>query len=103
MPAYVLAMVEILQPERYPEYAPMAARAVEAFGGRYIARGGRQEALEGEWSPKRIAMIEFENMEKAKAWWNSEQYREAKALRQAIARTTLLVVEGLENKPASEK
>ena len=99
MPAYILALVEILQPERYTEYAPMAAKAVEAFGGRYIVRGGRQEVLEGEWNPKRIALIEFENMEKAKAWWNSEQYREAKALRQSIARSTLLAVEGFENKP----
>ena len=103
MPAYVLAMVEILQPERYPEYAPMAARAVEAFGGRYIARGGKVEALEGEWSSKRIALIEFENTEKAKAWWSSEQYREAKALRQAIARTTLLVLDGLEDKSRPRK
>lgn len=98
MPAYILAIVEILQPERYPEYAPMAKRAVEAFGGRYIARGGQMEVLEGELGKRRIALIEFESMEKAKAWWNSEQYREAKALRQSIARSTLLVVEGLPDK-----
>ena len=98
MPAYILAIVEILQPERYPEYAPMAAKAVAEFGGRYIARGGKVEALEGEWSPKRIALIEFENLEKAKAWWHSEQYRDAKALRQQIARTTLLAVDGLPQK-----
>src|SRR5579871_5143101 len=101
MPAYVIALVEIMQRERYPEYAAMASRAVESFGGRYIARGGRMEVLEGDLAQRRIALIEFDNLEKAKAWWNSEQYREAKALRQAIARTTLLAVEGLE-KPSSQ-
>lgn len=96
MPAFVIAMVEILQPERYPEYKEIATRSVAAHGGRYIARGGRVDALEGEWQPRRIAMIEFENMERARAWWASEEYREGKALRQAIAKTTLLVVEGTE-------
>jgi uncharacterized protein (DUF1330 family) len=48
MPAYVIALVEILQPERYPEYKEKAQQAVESFGGRYIARGGRVEVLEGK-------------------------------------------------------
>lgn len=96
MPAYVIAMVEILQPERYPEYKEIATRTVAAHGGRYIARGGRTEALEGEWQPKRIVILEFENMERARAWWASEEYREGKALRQAITKSTLLLVEGTE-------
>jgi len=96
MPAYVIAMVEILQPERYPEYKEIATRTVAAHGGRYIARGGRTEALEGEWQPKRIVILEFENMERARAWWASEEYREGKALRQAITKSTLLLVEGME-------
>lgn len=96
MPAYVIALVEILQPERYPEYKEHASRAIVAFGGRYIVRGGRVEVLEGEWAPKRTVILEFDNMERARAWWNSEEYREGKALRQAIARSTLLLVEGVE-------
>ena len=96
MPAYVIALVEILQPERYPEYKELAQRAVAAFGGRYIARGGRVEVLEGEWEPKRTVILEFDNMERAKAWWDSEHYREGKALRQSITRSTLLLVEGVE-------
>lgn len=96
MPAFVIAMVEILQPERYPEYKEIATRTVAAHGGRYIARGGRTEALEGEWQPKRIVILEFENMERARAWWASEEYREGKALRQAITKSTLLLVEGME-------
>jgi uncharacterized protein (DUF1330 family) len=96
MPAYAIALVEILQPERYPEYKEKAQKAVEAFDGRYIARGGRAEVLEGEWQPRRVVILEFPNMGRAREWWSSEQYREAKALRQAIAQSTILLVEGLE-------
>ena len=96
MPAYVIALVEVLDPTRYPEYKEIAQRAVAAFGGRYIARGGRVEVLEGEWEPKRTVILEFDNMERAKAWWESELYREGKALRQSITRSTLLLVEGVE-------
>ncbi len=96
MPAYVIALVEILQPERYPEYKEHASRAVAAFGGRYIARGGRVEVLEGDWEPKRTVILEFANMERARAWWSSEEYREGKALRQSITRSTLVLVEGVE-------
>ena len=95
MPAYVIALVEILQAERYPEYKELAQRAVSAFGGRYIARGGSVEVLEGQWDPKRTVILEFDDMDRARAWWNSEQYREGKALRQSIARSTMLLVEGV--------
>ena len=95
MPAYVIALVEILQPERYPEYKEIASRAVAAFGGRYIARGGAVECLEGEWTPRRTVILEFPSMERARQWWNSEHYREGKALRQAIARSTLVLVDGV--------
>ena len=98
MPAYVIGFIEILQPERYSEYKEMAQRAVSAFGGRYIARGGSVEVLEGQWDPKRTVIMEFDNMDRARAWWNSEHYREGKALRQSIARSTLLLVEGVEQK-----
>jgi len=96
MPAYAIALVEVLQPERYPEYKEKAQNAVAAFGGRYIARGGRVEVLEGEWEPRRTVILEFPTMDRAREWWNSEQYREGKALRQAIARSTILLVEGVE-------
>ena len=98
MPAYVIGFAEILQPERYPEYKELAQRAVSAFGGRYIARGGNVEVLEGQWDPKRTVIMEFDNLDRARAWWESEQYREGKALRQSIARSTMLLVEAVEQK-----
>jgi len=58
-------------------------------------RGGRTETLEGSWSPERFVVLEFDSVERAREWWASEEYAEAKALRQAIARTEMIIVEGV--------
>jgi len=58
-------------------------------------RGGATETLEGTWSPQRFVIVEFASRAQAKAWWGSPQYAEAKALRQATARTQMIVAEGL--------
>jgi len=66
-----------------------------AYGGRFVVRGGATETLEGDWSPQRLVIVEFPSVEQAKAWWASSEYAEAKALRQATARTQMLVVAGV--------
>lgn len=95
MPAYVLVEVEIVDKDRYETYKQLAANAIRAHGGRYLARGGKVEALEGAWPEKRLVVLEFPSVEKAKAWWNSPEYAEAKAVRQSCANTRLIVAEGL--------
>lgn len=95
MPAYIVVEVEVLDPQRYESYKAMVPPSLEAFGGRFVVRGGKVETLEGDWSPKRFVMVEFPSVEKAKAWWASEGYAEAKALRQATAKTQMIVVEGV--------
>jgi uncharacterized protein (DUF1330 family) len=60
-----------------------------------VARGGEVTTLEGTWSPKRLVILKFPSVDQAKAWWNSPEYAEAKALRQAVARTQMIVVAGL--------
>ncbi len=62
--------------------------------GEILIRGGRLENLEGDWEPKRFVMIRFDSVEQAKRWWDSDEYREARDLRQAIAETKMIVVEG---------
>lgn len=95
MAAYVIAQVDVTDPERYVEYRKMVPASVEAYGGKFIARGGKAEVLEGEKQlPERLVIIEFESMERAKAWWASEEYREAKTLRQATSNGTLFLVDG---------
>jgi uncharacterized protein (DUF1330 family) len=95
MPAYILAEVEVLDKERYETYKQMVPASLAVYGGKFIVRGGRTETLEGTWSPKRLVVLEFPSVEQAKAWWGSSEYAEAKALRQAIARTEMIVVEGV--------
>ena len=95
MPAYVVVEVEVQDKERYETYKQMVPPSLAAYGGRFIVRGGAAETLEGEWSPKRLVILEFPSAEQAKAWWGSKEYAEAKALRQATARTQMIVVEGV--------
>ncbi len=96
MPAYVFVSIEITDPQRYPDYIRVAPESIRRYGGRYLARGGRAEALEGDWAPHRVVVLEFESLQRAKQWWASEEYRAPKALRQACARTRMIAVEGLD-------
>ena len=95
MPAYVLVDIEVRDPETYEKYKALAPPAIAAHGGRYLARGGRTEVLEGSWSPRRAVILEFPSLEQAKAWWASPEYAEGKALRQSCATTDMIVVEGV--------
>ena len=95
MSAYVVVEIEVLDPERYETYKQLAPPSIAQYGGRYVARGGQVETLEGTWSPKRLVILEFPSVDQAKAWWNSAEYAQAKALRQAASRTQMIVVEGL--------
>jgi uncharacterized protein (DUF1330 family) len=94
MPAYVVADIDVHDPQKYEEYKRTATPTAQEFGGRYIVRGGPLESLEGNWAPKRLVVIEFPSVEKAKAWWNSQIYAGPKAIRQASARSQFVVVEG---------
>lgn len=94
MPAYIIANIEVLDPVRYEDYKRLAAPTVEAYGGRYLVRGGRTEVLEGEWIPKRIVVLEFPTAAQAQAWWDSPEYADAKPIRQATARTDMFIAEG---------
>jgi len=95
MAALVIVEIEITDPARYEEYKRLAAPTVEAHGGKYVARGGKVETLEGAWQPGRVVVLEFPSAQRARQWWGSEAYRPAKKLRQACARTEMILVEGV--------
>ena len=95
MPAYVIVDVKIKDPKAYENYKAMTPGSLAAYGGRFVVRGGKTEVLEGPWQPGRVVVLEFASAERAKAWWASEEYREAKALRQRSADTNMLLVEGV--------
>jgi len=94
MPAYVVADIEVQDKARYERYKDLSGAAVAKHGGRYLARGGATTVLEGSWQPKRLVILEFPSVEKAKAWWASTEYSEAKEIRQASAKTAMVLVEG---------
>lgn len=95
MSAYVIVDIVVNNPEGYEDYKNLTPPAIAAYGGKYIARGGSAENLEGDWEPNRIVILEFESVEKAKQWLDSEEYREARALRHKYATTKMIVVDGV--------
>jgi uncharacterized protein (DUF1330 family) len=94
MTAYLIVDIDVQDPEGYKEYVKAAPPTLQMYGGRYLARGGPNETLEGEWQAKRLVILEFADTQKAKAWLNSTEYAPARALRHKYAKTNMVVVEG---------
>jgi uncharacterized protein (DUF1330 family) len=95
MSAYVIVEIEVVDPVGYEEYKKQAGATVHKYGGKYIVRGGKAEVLEGDWNPKRIVILEFDSMERAKEWLNCEEYREPRKMRHRTAKTKMILVEGV--------
>ena len=99
MSGYIFVQVDVKDPVRYEAYKQLVQPTLDAYGGRFLIRGGTVENLEGDWHPTRFVLLEFDTVERAKAWWSSAEYAEAKALRQATTHTQMIVVEGINQKP----
>jgi uncharacterized protein (DUF1330 family) len=95
MPAYIIVDIEITDQAGYEEYKKLAGATVEKCGGKYIVRGGSVETLEGDWEPKRIVVLEFESVQRAKEWLNCEEYREPRKMRHRTAKTKMIIVESV--------
>jgi uncharacterized protein (DUF1330 family) len=95
MPAYLIAETDILDPEQYEQYKAASPVAVAAGGGRFVVRGGELAVLEGDWNPARLVILEFENLEAAKAFYESPAYQAAIKLREGAAKLNMVAVEGL--------
>lgn len=95
MKAYIIVDVTVTDPARYEEYKKLTPGSLQPFDGKFLARGGTTETLEGEWKSGRIVILEFPSMEKAKAWWSSAGYAPAKAIRQSASNTKMILVEGV--------
>ena len=95
MTAYVIVDIDVKDSEGYKEYVKAAPATVAQFGGRYIARGGANETLEGKWQANRLVILEFPSSEQAKAWLTSSEYAPARALRHKYAQTNMVLVEGV--------
>ena len=95
MAAYVISDVEILDDALIKEYRLLAQESIAKHGGRYLARGGRVEPVEGGWTPKAIVIVEFPDMARAKAWYQSAEYAEALKVRARALDRRLIFVEGI--------
>jgi uncharacterized protein (DUF1330 family) len=96
MKAYIIVDVNIIDPVRYEDYKKLTPGSLVPFGGKFVVRGGPVEVLEGGQQHGRIVVLEFPSAENARAWWSSDLYAPAKALRQATATTDMMLVEGYE-------
>jgi len=92
--AYIIVDVEITDPVRYAAYIRVVPPTIAKYGGRFLVRGGKAETLEGSWKPRRVVVVEFPTFEKAREWWESEEYRGPRALRQSASVTDMILVEG---------
>ncbi|MEI7446397.1 MAG: DUF1330 domain-containing protein [Burkholderiales bacterium] len=94
--AYVIADVEVSDPERYRGYTALSPGAVAAAGGEFVVRGGRAEVLEGDWTPGRVVVVKFPSLDAARAFYDSALYVEARAKRAgATSQFNLIIVEGV--------
>jgi uncharacterized protein (DUF1330 family) len=94
MPAYLIARVHITDPTRYAEYAKLTPAAIAKHGGRFVVRGGEVTTLEGTPERDRVVVIEFPSLDRAKAFWSSPEYAEAKAKRAGAANGQFILVDG---------
>lgn len=95
MAAYVIIETDVTDPEQYERYKAASPAAVEAGGGRFLARGGELDVLEGDWDPPRLVVLEFADLAAARRWYDSETYRQAKELRAGAARLRMVAVQGV--------
>ncbi len=94
MAAYLVALIDVTDPEAYREYAKRAGAAARKRGIKPLARSGRTLSLEGAPPPGRVVIIPFENMEAAQAYYDSADYQEAKTYREGAAQAQFFLVEG---------
>jgi uncharacterized protein (DUF1330 family) len=96
MPVYMIANIELDDAERYKDYVAHVPALIARHGGKYRVRGGQSHVLEGTWSPSRLIVLEFPSREAAMAFYDDPDYAPYKSLRQSIARSSVVLVDGYE-------
>ena len=95
MAAYIISDLTILDKTAIETYRTRAAASIAQHGGRYLARGGKIEVLEGEWDPQAIIVVEFPDLERARAWYRSPDYAAALEVRDRALTRNLILVDGV--------
>ena len=95
MRAYFIFQEEISDKEAFEEYKKMSPESIKKYGGEFVVRGGDVEVIEGVFDFERVAILAFPSFEQARAWYNSEEYAEAKELRLKISKCQAILVQGI--------
>ena len=91
---YLFGEVEVTDPAGYDEYRKLVGATVDAFGGRFLVRGGDPVRLEGDRPLHRFVVLEFDSPERAREWYYSKQYQDVLPLRQGAARSHVSLLNG---------
>ena len=94
MAVYLVADLNITNPEEFQKYGQRVVDIVKQYGGRYLVRGGESEILEGNWKPKRLTIVEFPTTEHVKRWYESPEYQAIIGFRHRSARDHLTIISG---------
>jgi uncharacterized protein (DUF1330 family) len=92
--AYILADVDVTDPQQYEQYKKLSSIAMQAHGAEVCVRGGKVEVIEGDWKPSRAVLLKFPSVEKARAFYDSPEYQAAKKARQGAANMRMVLIEG---------
>ena len=95
MAAYIIATIEVTDPEQFEVYRGQVPATIEKHGGRYLVRGGEVSVVEGDQPERRTVVLEFDSLEKAKGWYYSDDYAGPKALRIASTISNVMIVDGV--------
>lgn len=95
MVAYIIADINVTNNEQYKSYQEKVPETVKKYGGRFIVRGGNPKVIEGDWDTQRLVVIEFDNPDLAKAWYESNDYQSIIAVRHRASRGKIALVEGV--------
>ena len=92
--AYLIGDIEVTDPEAYAKYSAGVPATIAAFGGKFLVRGAQADVAEGTWASKRLVILEFESMDRLKAWFNSPEYADLKKLRKTASKGNLIFADG---------
>jgi uncharacterized protein (DUF1330 family) len=95
MPAYLILNIHVKDPDEYAAYRERSPATLDAYGGKYLVRGGDFEVVEGDWQPERIVVVEFPSADRAREWYQSPEYQEIAPMRQRAAPSDVVLVEGV--------
>ncbi len=95
MAAYLVIDIDVTNPTQFEKYKKPAREAIAKYGGRFLIQGGAYEAVEGDWKPHRFSLVEFDSMEKLKAFYHSPEYQAAIKTRTGAANMKMLLVQGV--------